>query len=181
MTDMSLRPNAVNPGRTYKWYTGKPVVEFGHGLHFTTFQFSWGKRPVVQYDIQQLVHTARRENPLDVATFDTFYINIENTGKVISDYVALLFLSGDGGPIPRPIKSLISFARTHGIEPSSSSTVELKVTLGSVARADERGDLWLFSGSYRIVLDVGEDVLTHDFVLTGNSARILQWPQNSSM
>jgi hypothetical protein len=33
MIDMSFRPNGtVNPGRTYRFYTGTPVHKFGEGL-----------------------------------------------------------------------------------------------------------------------------------------------------
>lgn len=181
MTDMSLRPSAINPGRTYKWYTGKPVVEFGHGLHFTTFQFSWKKRPRTHYNIQQVIESVSGRAPLDLAILDTFQVSVQNTGQVVSDYVALLFLSGSAGPTPHPLKSLVAFSRAHDVEPGSSSTVDLKVTLGAVARADERGNLWLFGGSYRLVLDVGEGVLTHEFILTGADACILHWPQDPSM
>ncbi|KAJ3563995.1 hypothetical protein NP233_g8585 [Leucocoprinus birnbaumii] len=180
MTDMSLRPSSVNPGRTYKWYSGTPVLEFGHGLHFTSFRFSWQKQPATQYNIQRLIRAARSDDTLDLATFDTFQVRIQNTGKRTSDYVALMFLSGNGGPTPRPNKSLVSFARAHDIKAGSSTSLDLKVTLGSVARADERGDLWLFSGSYRLILDTGDGVLTHNFVLTGTDTRIVQWPQDPS-
>ena len=39
MTDMHMRPNASTgyPGRTYRFYTGKTLYEFGDGLSFTTF------------------------------------------------------------------------------------------------------------------------------------------------
>ncbi|KAF9452025.1 glycoside hydrolase family 3 protein [Macrolepiota fuliginosa MF-IS2] len=176
MTDMSIRPNATNPGRTYKWYTGTPVIEFGHGLHFTTFKFSWQKQPAARYNIQDLM-SASKGGFLDLAAFDTFQVHVQNTGRVTSDYVALLFLSGDGGPTPRPNKSLVSFIRAHDITAGSSAVVDMKVALGSVARADENGDLWLFAGSYRLVLDIGDGVLAHNFDLVGNSARIVQWPQ----
>lgn len=180
MTDMSLRPSATNPGRTYKWYSGTPVLEFGHGLHFTTFSFSWQKQPAARYNIQQLIR-ASRGRFLDLATFDTFQVRVQNTGRVTSDYVALLFLSGDGGPAPRPKKSLVSFTRAHDIKAGASAVVNLKVTLGSVARADENGDLWLFAGSYRLVLDTGDGVLAHNFDLVGKSARIVEWPKDPSL
>ena len=44
MFDMSMRPSSTNPGRTYKFYTGKPVFEFGFGLSYTTFSGLAGKR-----------------------------------------------------------------------------------------------------------------------------------------
>jgi beta-D-xylosidase 4 len=180
MTDMSLRPTSTSPGRTYKWYTGKPVLEFGHGLHFTTFDFSWQRRPNTQYNIQHLLQVNNKQ-PLDLAPFDTFHVDIRNTGNITSDYVALLFLQSNSGPAPHPKKSLVSFARAHHIRAGSSAALELGVTLGSVARADENGDFWLYPGDYRLVLDIGDDVLSHSFSLTGKSARIVQWPRDSSI
>jgi beta-D-xylosidase 4 len=180
MTDMSLRPSDTNPGRTYKWYSTTPVLEFGHGLHFTTFDFSWQTKAAARYNIQQLVR-AGGSGFLDLAAFDTFQVKVQNTGNITSDYAALLFLSGGNGPTPHPNKSLVSFARAHDIKAGSSAVVNLKVTLGSIARADENGDLWLFSGSYRLILDIGDGVLSHDFILAGTSARIVQWPQDPSL
>ena len=41
ITDVSMRPNAAtgHPGRTYRFYTGTPVYEFGHGISYTTFRY----------------------------------------------------------------------------------------------------------------------------------------------
>jgi beta-D-xylosidase 4 len=37
MDDMNMRPGANNPGRTYRFYTGTPVFEFGFGEQFVLF------------------------------------------------------------------------------------------------------------------------------------------------
>ncbi|KAG6793093.1 hypothetical protein POTOM_002282 [Populus tomentosa] len=39
MTNINLRVNATDnfPGRTYRFYIGKPLYEFGHGLSYLTF------------------------------------------------------------------------------------------------------------------------------------------------
>jgi len=42
MTDMAMRPDPSRnyEGKTYRFYTGKPVFEFGHGLSYTKFSYS---------------------------------------------------------------------------------------------------------------------------------------------
>ncbi|KAF8076035.1 glycoside hydrolase family 3 protein [Lyophyllum atratum] len=177
MTDMKVRPSDTNPGRTYRWYRDTPVFEFGHGLHFTTFALNWQRTPSTRYDISQLIVSASSGRPLDLATFDTFDLNVKNTGKVASDYVALLFINGTAGPAPHPNKQLISYTRLHQIKAGSTGRASLAVTLGSIARADTSGNLWLYSGSYQLNVDTGPVLLTHRFDLVGNSAQITHWPQ----
>ncbi|KAG5715228.1 putative exo-1,4-beta-xylosidase bxlB [Termitomyces sp. T112] len=178
MTDMSLRPSATNPGRTYKWYQGTPVFEFGHGLHYTTFNVQWQQTPPTQYDIASLISDASSNSPLDLATFDIFDITVQNTGKVTSDYVALLFVNSTAGPAPHPNKQLVSYSRLHQLAGGSNSSASLSVTLGSIARADTEGNMWIFNGSYQLNVDTGPALLTHQFDLVGQSVQITHWPQN---
>jgi hypothetical protein len=41
----SLCPNGTNPGRTYRFFSGVPVVPFGFGLSYTSFQYKWSTEP----------------------------------------------------------------------------------------------------------------------------------------
>lgn len=179
MTDMTLRPSSTNPGRTYVWYQGTPVFEFGHGLHYTQFALSWANSLPARYQIPKLSFS--QSNNVDLSVFDTFDVVVRNAGKVTSDYVALLFISGSGGPTPLPNKRLISYTRVHQVAPGKQATASLKVTLGSVARADAQGNLWVYSGKYQITVDTGaETSLTHQFELVGDAVQISHFPQNSS-
>ena len=45
MFDMSMR---TSPGRSYKFYTGTPVFQFGDGLSYTTFTYKWSASPTVE-------------------------------------------------------------------------------------------------------------------------------------
>lgn len=179
MTDMTLRPSLVNPGRTYKWYTGTPVFEFGFGLHYTTFSHSWATKPSSSHNIQSLFSRARSAAHMDLGLLDTFTVNVRNTGRVTSDYVALLFVNSKNGPAPHPNKELISYVRLHDIAPGRTATAKLEVTLGSIARADENGDLWLFPGTYQLTVDT-DAVLKTSFQLTGSATRISEWPRDNS-
>ncbi|EPQ54190.1 beta-xylosidase [Gloeophyllum trabeum ATCC 11539] len=180
MTDMTLRPSATNPGRTYKWYTGAPVYEFGTGLHYTTFELSWLVAPSGTYSIQTLVQEASRLSPyLDSAPFGTFNVLVRNAGTVTSDYVTLLFLNGTYGPAPYPNKQLVSYTRLHAIPASYGlSVASLPVTLGSLARADNYGNLWVYPGNYTFTVDT-PGLITSSFELTGTATQITNFPQES--
>lgn len=181
MTDMALRPNSSSntPGRTYKWYTGTPIFEFGFGLHYTNFALAWAKgSPKPSYHIQDLVASAKKSGApyVDLALLDTFQVDVKNTGKTASDYVVLLFSNTTAGPSPAPLKELVSYARLKNISPGHTSTATLTVTLGTIARVDEDGNRVLYPGTYNFWLDTTGEI-KHSFQLTGESAQIANWPQ----
>ncbi|KAG6919306.1 hypothetical protein DXG01_007439 [Tephrocybe rancida] len=181
LQDMTLKPSSTSPGRTYKWYTGTPVYEFGHGLHYTTFNVSWAKTPASQYNIPTLVAPGvALDTPLDLAPLDTFQVAVTNTGTVTSDYVALLFANSTSGPAPHPNKQLVSYAHLHGIAAGATGSASLAVTLGAIARADEKGNMWVYNGTYQLNVDTGPVRLTHQFELVGASVQISTWPQDPS-
>ncbi|KAJ7163622.1 glycoside hydrolase family 3 protein [Mycena crocata] len=177
MTDMNLRPDKStgNPGRTYKWYTGTPVFEYGFGLHYTTFSLQWQSPPALLYSIDKLVANARHAAHLDLGAFDTFGVTVHNTGHTASDFVALLFVKGNAGPAPHPNKALIGYARVHSVGAGVAATARISVALGSIARTDKGGSAWLYPGEYSLSLDVPER-LTHKFVLIGAPAQLTDFP-----
>jgi beta-D-xylosidase 4 len=177
MTDMNLRPDKStgNPGRTYKWYTGTPVIEYGFGLHYTTFALQWQTQPAFVYDIGKLVANARHAAHLDLGAFDSFGVTVHNTGHTTSDFVALLFVKTTAGPAPHPNKALIGYARVHGVRAGSAATARINVALGAISRTDTGGSAWLYPGEYSLSLDVPERV-THRFVLVGAPARLTNFP-----
>ncbi|KAI3613085.1 glycoside hydrolase family 3 protein [Moniliophthora roreri] len=179
MTDMTLRPSSSNPGRTYKWYTGTPVFEFGFGLHYTTFDVEWASGGD-SFSIQDLVSSANDSGVahVDLGVLDTFNVTVTNSGTVASDYVALLFSRTTAGPSPAPNKELVSYTRVKGIEPGASSVASLKVTLGAIARTDEQGNRVLYPGEYVLLLDTGaEGKIQKNITLTGDEATLIEWPQ----
>ena len=180
MTDMSLRPGTDNPGRTYRWYND-PVLPFGYGLHYTTFDIAWQKGKLGPYNIQSLVHEASTTDHPDTAIFETFEIEVTNTGKLKSDYVALLFMSTtNAGPAPYPIKTLVGYTRVTGLGAKKTQKVQIDVTLGSLARTDDNGNLILYPGKYTLEVDVGNNVYpTTSFQVKGQVSVLDQFPQPS--
>ncbi|GJC86509.1 putative exo-1,4-beta-xylosidase bxlB [Colletotrichum liriopes] len=84
------------------------------------------------------------------------------------DYAGLLFLFNKNAiPTPRPNESPVSYSRVHNTTASGSAKLSLRLTLGSLARLDTKGDLTIFSGDYTLELD-NDESLTFNFTLTGD-------------
>ncbi|KAI1620248.1 beta-glucosidase [Exophiala viscosa] len=179
MTDMSLRPNATsgNPGRTYIWYPDS-VLPFGYGLHYTNFSVSAAPPGNTSYDISSLVSSCNKATYayMDLCPFESYNVTVKNTGSVTSDFVTLGFISGQHGPQPYPIKQLVAYERLFNVTGGGSATASLNLTLGSLARRDENGNLVLYPGDYGLLIDVPTSA-TLNFTLTGSQAVLDQWPQ----
>lgn len=183
MTDMSLRPSdgAVVrfPGRTYRWYEGEATFPFGTGLHYTNFTASYYSSGLLRggdtFDIASLTDNCTGVDYLDLCPFASLLLTIVNTGSIASDYVALLFLQGEFGPRPYPLKTLVAYERAHNISAGASAAVALDLTLASLSRVDAAGNRVLYPGSYRLVLDLDEKVMV-DFTLTGDEKVLDAWP-----
>ncbi|KAJ2968092.1 hypothetical protein NQ176_g9347 [Zarea fungicola] len=179
MLDMNLRPANGVAGRTYMWYTGKPILPFGHGLHYTNFSVSWMTKPSAAYSIQSLASQAGSN--ANTALFASLAVSVKNTGgkaNVASDYVGLLFLSTqNAGPAPRPNKKLVSYGRAQRIGVGASQQINLRINIAELARSDENGDKYIYPGDYTLALDTG-GVITAQFKLTGQAAKISTLPRN---
>ncbi|KAF2669569.1 glycoside hydrolase [Microthyrium microscopicum] len=185
MTDMALRPGPKNPGRTYKWYTGKPVFEFGHGLHYTKFSASIVTEGGLakSYSISDLMSKCKASiadsssgvKYADKCALGTVHAAIKNKGNVTSDYVALGFLAGQFGPAPHPKKSLVAYTRLSDIAGGASQTADLDLTLGSLARVEDNGKKVLYPGTYKLEVDNGP-LTSVTFTLTGEKATLDEWP-----
>ncbi|CZT07718.1 related to beta-xylosidase [Rhynchosporium graminicola] len=193
MTNMSLlqyhSPDKTlnNPGRTYKYYTGKPVFPFGHGLYYTEFNVTKhvpapATTPNSGYHISDLISTAKLANKpkyLDQIPFISIPVTVKNVGKVTSDYVSLFFISGAFGPQPYPKKSLVAYHRVKNLAAGQSSTFNITLTLASLARADEHGNLVLYPGQYQLQENISEGYGgSWDFTLIGSPATLEVWPKD---
>ena len=177
MTDMSLRPSTSNPGRTYKWYD-EAVLPFGYGLHYTNFTAKFTSNLSASYDIATL--GAGNASHPDLLPFQDIGISVENTGDTASDFVALLFISGEYGPTPQPLKQLVGYTRVKSVQPGATSEATVPLTLGSLSRVDDMGNRNVFAGQYSLLLDVPTQAMMN-FSLTGDSKVLDTWPENPYM
>jgi len=170
MTDMQMRPSPTNPGRTYKFYTGQAVYEFGAGLSYTTFAYSWSNgSSISSYEIQSLMKDNYNEHQVLV---DQLSVNVTNTGTMEGDDVVLAFIAPPQAPIngqTPPIKQLCGFQRVHL---NINETVQLFFPLNvqSLLTIAQDGSKWLHPGQYQIV--IGKQHM-HTIELQGKAAL---WP-----
>merc|ERR1712034_71090 len=121
------------PGRTYKYYTGTPLFEFGHGLSLTTF---------AMYCVQ-------------TATKLTISCVLQNTGELDGDEVVMAFHSV-GSTIrakvdhPVPIKSLVDFERVRVVA-GGKRTVVFKFTEDALLIVNKDGKKVLYPGERSLI------------------------------
>ena len=82
-------------GRTYKFFEGKVLYPFGHGLSYTSFD----------YDGLQIPSRLTALQPLKVS------VNVTNIGKLDGDEVVQLYLTDLEASAPVPIRKLVGFNR----------------------------------------------------------------------
>ncbi|MBT1689170.1 glycoside hydrolase family 3 C-terminal domain-containing protein [Dawidia soli] len=84
--------------QTYRYFQGKPLYSFGHGLSYSSFVYA---------DLQ-----ATRKTGTDSLALSA---RLQNTGKFDGDEVVQVYASSPqvAGTIRHPIRSLISYTRIH--------------------------------------------------------------------
>ena len=151
------------PGRTYRYYTGKPLFPFGYGLSYTSFMYS------------QLVLSA---SSIQVCGSINVKVSVQNVGGVQGDEVIQIYVEPpriSGKPFI-PNTQLVGFERV-GLAPSASHTGEYEVNAYLLSLVDEDGEHYVFPGQYTIVATGGVgDRLTASFAITGTVKNVKECP-----
>jgi beta-glucosidase len=120
-------------GRTYRYFTGKPVFPFGFGLSYTTFKYG---------GLKLNAGTIKAGDPL------TAEVAVTNTGKLAGDEVAELYLkfpSIDGAPL----LALRGFERFY-LEPGETRKVAFHLTSRDLSMVSAAGDPMIAEGQYTL-------------------------------
>jgi beta-glucosidase len=129
-TDYSMK------NRTYRYFTGKALYNFGFGLSYTRFSYSPLKlsQPTVEAG--------------DTLTVQS---EVRNTGSVAGDEVTELYLepprSGNDGLSPR--LQLEGFARVHLLA-GQTRPVVFHLSPRQLSEVNAKGERWVQPGDYRI-------------------------------
>eukprot|EP01012_Entosiphon_sulcatum_P000917 TRINITY_DN1015_c0_g1_i1.p1 TRINITY_DN1015_c0_g1~~TRINITY_DN1015_c0_g1_i1.p1 ORF type:complete len:776 (-),score=129.23 TRINITY_DN1015_c0_g1_i1:44-2350(-) len=157
------------PGRSYRFYTGTPLWEFGFGLSYTTFTIQWQNTSGIEFS--------------DLNTEATVTAIVTNTGSVAGDEVVLAFMKPlklANNVTDPTIKQLFGYQRVH-LAAGEKTTVSFPVTAKTFKLAHlTTGDEVVHPGRYNVVLSNGVDAqvvkdVTLDFPQTVTLSRFHSW------
>jgi hypothetical protein len=151
MFDMRMRPSPTNSGRTYKFYTGQAVYQFGDGLSYTTFNYTWKNDTLSSsYSIENLMKNKNRKNRTIISLVR---VNVTNTGEMDGDDVVLAYVTltsvADGEIMA--FKQLFGFQRVH-LAINETKEVFFPFTIETAVSIARDGTKWLHPGLYYITI-----------------------------
>ncbi len=98
-------------GKTYRYFRGEPLFPFGHGLSYTTFEYSNLKMPT----------SVRAGEKVFVS------VDVKNSGSRSGEEVVQLYVTELEASAPVPIRSLQGFRRVH-LKAGETKTVSFTLT-----------------------------------------------------
>jgi beta-glucosidase len=125
--------NYAMQGRTYRYFSGKPLYGFGYGLSYTTFAY-------------RNVKLASS----NIAAGDSLRVeaDVENTGARDGDEVVELYLTQPKA-FETPRQVLAGFTRVH-VAAHRTTHVSLTVDPRSLGQVDKEGNRVIVAGEYRV-------------------------------
>ncbi|MGH9405684.1 MAG: glycoside hydrolase family 3 C-terminal domain-containing protein [Terriglobia bacterium] len=130
--------------RTYRYFTGKPLYEFGYGLSYSKFAYSGIKLSSRKLEAGQ---------PLTVMT------RVHNVSPVAGDEVAELYLRYPASP-GAPRVALKGFDRVH-LAPGATRRVTFKLSPRDLSLVTEKGTHEILPGAYHVFTGGGQPSAGH--------------------
>jgi beta-glucosidase len=143
--------------RTYRYFTGKPLYPFGHGLSYTKFA----------YGSLKVASRLKAGDPLSVA------VTVRNVGGHYGDAVPQLYLSFPDAP-GTPVRALRGFARVP-LAAGGAQTMQFTLGPRDLSSVTEAGDRVIAAGLYKISIGEGQPgtgaaVVQGRFTVEGNTS-----------
>ena len=125
----------ITKGFTYMYFDGEPDWVFGHGLSYTSFDYSNLK-----------VGGTVPSGPLSITA------DIRNSGKRAGDEVVQLYVRDVEASVKRPKKQLMAFERIS-LRPGETRSVSFTVAPERLAFWDERRKAWVVEpGAFEVMV-----------------------------
>ncbi len=168
MDDVQYREGIFVGYRYYDHKQIEPLFPFGHGLSYTTFEYS---------DIKLSSNAINADDELTVS------VKVTNTGKVEGKEVVQLYVTDKESSLIRPVKELKGFEKVS-LKPGESKNVMFKLDKRAFAFYCEAAHDWLVEeGDF--IISVGSssrDIRLTDEVFVSSKDRIpVKYTVNSPM
>ncbi|XP_051126370.1 probable beta-D-xylosidase 7 [Andrographis paniculata] len=179
MTDMRMRsdPSTGYPGRTYRFYNGSKVFEFGHGLSYSKHSYKFDSIVPSRIFLNEMfVKREEVKRPGSVRYVSVSEIgrnlcdgmaiavrvNVRNRGRVPGKHPVLLFARHDGGGDVKPVKQLVGF-ESLSLNPGESRRVKFTVNpCEHLSYSDRHGSMVIEAGRrYLTVAGAGAGGMGH--------------------
>jgi beta-D-xylosidase 4 len=172
MTDMSFKPHDGGPGRSYRYYTGKPLYSAFTGLSLTTFDLTTFNGDEKEFIIFQAG---------DKSVFSPYSIKVTNTGTRAGDEVVFMFASSSEINSDGLIRRLTGFERVH-LLPGESKVVNFSITVNTLKRTNSIGDIVSTPGDYVVSFTTGgtNGDMNHVNVIAKQKVRIESKPSSET-
>jgi beta-glucosidase len=119
--------------RTYRYFDGEPLYNFGYGLSYTTFRYS---------GLKLSSSSLKAGDPLSAE------VTVTNTGSRAGEEVAELYLIPPAGK-GYPLRSLEGFVRAQ-LAPHASAVVHFNLDARRLSEVDDSGHRAVRAGEYEI-------------------------------
>jgi beta-glucosidase len=128
--------------RTYRYFSGKPLYAFGHGLSYTTFKYSKGKLDSARISANGTIKLS---------------FTLKNSGKRDGDDVAQIYYRHVNSKVPQPKQSLCGFKRLS-LEKGKSRKVTIEIPAGRLRYWDVEKKRYIVEpGKYELLIGGASD------------------------
>ncbi|KAH7575402.1 hypothetical protein ACOSP7_005033 [Xanthoceras sorbifolium] len=165
MTDMRMRANTTDnfPGRTYRFYSGKSLYQFGHGLSYSSFsKFIISAPTAVLIPLRPYnIFPSRNAQAIDISTVKCENLHIDvvirvwNSGRTGGSHVVLVFWkppSSGVGVIGAPNMQLAGFEKVE-VKGGKTQIVNVRVDVcKGLSVVDSDGRKKLVVGQHTLIV-----------------------------
>ena len=141
-TDLPSFVDYSMANRTYRYFTGKPLFAFGHGLSYTQFKYAAAQLDKAQASATDTIHVK-----LDLA----------NTGSRDGDEVVQVYYRHVNSAVPQPLEALCGFQRVP-VAVKQTAHVDIPVPMKELRYWDTtRKEYVVEPGNYEILVGAASD------------------------
>lgn len=125
--------------QTYRYFKGEPLYPFGYGLSYTTFEYS----------------NLKASASAEVGDSLVVSVSVKNTGTVVGEEVAQLYVSHLDAPVAVPLRSLRGFKRVQ-LNPGESKLVTFSISPEAFSIINEENERETLPGKFQISVGGGQ-------------------------